>query len=139
MICWIEMLLFLVHPCFMTHCLINNNNNNNSNIIIKCWSRSGTLTTTNTNNVTIPVTLYNNQKRLTNMIKSSTSDTMWVLYASLKLLFHHLTWWIRVHYAAWIPCLELFPTWFLKDTCSNDNINKHSCNNKSINVITKLK
>ena len=44
----------------------------------------------------------------------------------------------RVDNAAWIPCLELSPTWFLKNM-HNGNINKHNFNNNSNNVITRVK
>ena len=44
----------------------------------------------------------------------------------------------RVDNAAWISCLELSPTWFLKNM-HNGNINKHNCNNNSNNVITRVK
>ena len=74
----------------------NNSNNNNSDnkiiIIIKCRSRLWTLLTTNTK---FPVTLFNNQKLLTIITKSATSDAVWVLSAPLKQLIHHLTWWIE--------------------------------------------
>ena len=56
-------------------------------IIIKYGSRSRTLTITNTE---LPVTLYNDPKAA-NITRSSTSDTVWVLYTPLKQLIHHLT------------------------------------------------
>ena len=44
---------------------------------------------------------------------------------------------VGVCHDAWIPCLELSPTWFLNNTC-NGNINKHNWNNdNSNNVITR--
>ena len=56
--------------------------------IIKCRDKSRALMTTNTE---FPVRLYNGRKLLTNIIKSSTKDVMWFLYAPLKRLIHHLT------------------------------------------------
>ena len=103
-------------------------------IITKCRGRSRTLITTN---IELPVTIIQRPKAA-NITKSSISDAAWVLYTPLKLLIHHLTWWIGIDHATWIPCLELTPTWFLKNTC-NSNINKHNCNNNSNNVITMLK
>ena len=73
------------------------------------------------------------------LIISSISGVAWVLSSPLNWLVHHLTWWIEVGNAAWIPCLELFPTWFLWNT-SNGNIHKRICNNgNSNNVIKWLK
>ena len=69
-----------------------------------------------------------NSPKAANITKISTSDAAWVLYVPLKRLIHHLTWWIGVEHATWIPCLELSPIWFLKNT-HNCNINKHNCNN----------
>ena len=56
------------------------------------------------------------QPKTANLTKSPTSDAAWVIYAPLKRFIYHLTWWIGVDHAAWIPCLELSPTWFLKIT-----------------------
>ena len=47
-------------------------------------------------------------------------------------LIYHLTWWIGVEHAAWIPCLELSPIWFFKNIC-NDNINQQNNNNHNNN------
>ena len=98
-------------------------------IIAKCRGRYKTPTTTN---MELFMALYNGQKFLTNIKKSSTSDAVRVLYRPLKRLIHHLTWWIEVVYAAWIICLELSPIWFLKNTC-NGNINQYNNNNNSNN------
>ena len=101
-------------------------------IMIKWRNTCRTLTAPNTK---LSVT-YNSPKD-TNITKSSISDAEWVLYAPLKRLIHHLTWWIGAEDAAWVPCLELSSTWFLKNT-HNSNINKHNFNNNSNNVITRL-
>ena len=45
------MLLFLFHPCFMIHCLINYNNNNSN--------YTTTTTTTNNNNIIISIIIMN--------------------------------------------------------------------------------
>ena len=76
-----------------------------------------TLTAPNTE---LSVT-YNSSKAA-NITKSSTSDGMWVLYVPLKWLIYHLRWWIGVDHAAWIPCMELSPTWFLKNTHTSNII-----------------
>ena len=85
-------------------------------LIIKCRGRSRASTTNNS--MLFVITLYNSRKPLTNITKISKSDVMWVIYAALKQLIHHLTWWIGVHNAAWIRCLELSPLWLLKNTCN---------------------
>ena len=46
------MLLFLFHPCFMIHCLINHNNNNSN------YTTTTTTTTTN-NNIVISIIIMN--------------------------------------------------------------------------------
>ena len=97
-------------------------------IIIKWRNTSTALTAPNTE---LSVT-YNSPKAA-NITKSSTSNAAWVLYAPLKRLIHHLTWWIGVDHAAWLLCLELSPTWFLKKT-HNGNINKHNCNNVAVYI-----
>ena len=98
-------------------------------IIIKCRGRCRTPTTTNTE---LLVTLQNGRKPLSNIKKSSPSDAVSALYTPLKRLIHLLTWWIGVDHAAWIPCLELSPIWFLKNNCNGD-INQHSNNDNSYN------
>ena len=80
-------------------------------IMIKWRNTSTALTAPNTE---LSVT-YNSPKAA-NITKSSTSNAAWVLYAPLKRLIHHLTWWIGVDHAAWLLCLELSPTWFFKKT-----------------------
>ena len=72
--------------------------------------------------------LHNGRKPLINIKKISPSDAVRVLYMPMKRLIHHLMWWIGVHRADWIPCLELSPTWFLKNN-SNFNINQQNNNN----------
>ena len=107
-------------------------------IMTKCRGRSGTPTTTNTD---LFVTLYNVQKLLTNITKSSILDIVLVLYVLLKRLIHCLigVWWVGVDHAVRIPSLELSSIWFLKNTC-NSNINQHKCNdNNSNTIITRLK
>ena len=52
-------------------------------IITKCKDRSRTPTT---NYSKVPLTLYNSQKSLNYITKSTTLDVVWVLYASLKQL-----------------------------------------------------
>ena len=89
-------------------------------IIIKCRGRA-----TNTEPL---VTLYNGKGPLSNIKKSSLSDDVRVLYTPLKRLINHLKWWMGVDHTVWIPCLELYPTWFLKNNC-NGNINQHNNNN----------
>ena len=101
-------------------------------IMIKWQNTSRTLTAPNTK---LSVT-YNSPKD-PNVTKSSISNAEWVLYAPLKRLIHHLMWWIGAEDAAWVPCLELSSTWFLKNT-HNSNINKHNFNNNSNNVFTRL-
>ena len=91
-------------------------------IIIKCRGRA--------TNTELLVTLYNGRGPLSNIKKSSLSDNVRVLYTPLKRVINHLKWWMRVDHTAWIPCLELSPTWFLKNNC-NGNINQH--NNNSYN------
>ena len=88
--------------------------------IIKCRGRYRTPTATNTE---LLVILHNGRRSLSNIKKSPASDAARALYMPLKRLIHHLTWWIGVDHAAWIPCLELSPTWFLKNNC-NGNINQ---------------
>ena len=88
--------------------------------IIKCRDRYRTPTTTNTE---LLVMLHNDRKPLSNIKKSSPSDGVSASYMPLKRLIHHLTWWIGVDHAPWIPCMELSPTWFLKNNC-NGNINQ---------------
>ena len=97
-------------------------------IMIKWRNTSTALTAPNTE---LSVT-YNSPKAA-NITKSSTSNATWVLYAPQKRLIHHLTWWIGVDHAAWLLCLELSPTWFLKKT-HNGNINKHNCNNVAVYI-----
>ena len=46
------MLLFLFHPCFMIHCLINYNNNNSN-------YTTTTTTTTNNNDIIISIIIMN--------------------------------------------------------------------------------
>ena len=58
-------------------------------IIIKCRGISSALTTSNNE---LPVTLYNYQKPLTNIRKSSTPDAAQVLYAPLKRPLVFLAW-----------------------------------------------
>ena len=91
-------------------------------IIIKCRGRA--------TNTELLVTLYNGRGPLSNIKKSSLSDNVKVLYTLLKRLINHLKRWMEVDHTAWIPCLELSPTWFLKNNC-NGNINQH--NNNSYN------
>ena len=68
-------------------------------IIIKWRNTCRTLTAPNTElSVTYII------PKAANITKSSTSYAAWVLYAPLKRLIHHLTWWIGVDHAAWIPC-----------------------------------
>ena len=88
--------------------------------IIKCRGRYRTPTATNTE---LLVMLHNDRKPLSNSKKSSPSDGASASYMPLKRLMHHLTWWIGVDHAPWIPCMELSPTWFLKNNC-NGNINQ---------------
>ena len=57
--------------------------------IIKRRGISSALTTSNTE---LPVTLYNYQKPLTNIRKSSTPDAAQVLYAPLKRTLVFLAW-----------------------------------------------
>ena len=101
-------------------------------IMIKWRKTCRTLTAPNTK---LSVT-YNSPKAA-NVIKSSTLKAAWVLYALLKQLIHHLTWWIGVDHAAWITFLEPSPTWFLNNT-PNGNINKDYCNNNSNDKNTRL-
>ena len=96
-------------------------------VIIKYRGRYRMPTTTNTE---LLVTLHNSWKSLSNIKKSSPSDVVRVLFTSQKRFIYHLTWWLGVYHAAWIPCLELSPTWFLKNTY-NDNINQHFNNNNN--------
>ena len=99
-------------------------------IIIKCRGRYRTPTATNTE---LLVTLHNGRRPLSNIKKSFPSDAVRVLYVLLKRLIQNLTWWIGVEHAPWVPCLELSPTWFLKNNC-NGNINQNNnCNNKNHN------
>ena len=98
-------------------------------IIITCRSRYRTPTTPNTK---LLLTLQNGLKPLSNIKKSSPSDAVRVVYTPLKRLIHHLRWWIGIDHAAWIPCLELSPTWFLKNNCNGNN-NQHSNNNNNNN------
>ena len=58
-------------------------------LIIKCRGRSRASTTNNS--MLFVITLYNSRKPLTNITKISKSDVMWVIYAALKQLIHHLT------------------------------------------------
>ena len=111
--------------------------------IIKCRGRYKTPTATNTE---LLVTLYNGRKPLTNIKKSSIPDAVRVQYTALKRLIHHLTCRIGIHHAAWMPCLELSPTWFLKNTCNdvnqhNNNYNNtnNDGNNNNDNIIDRLK
>ena len=104
-------------------------------VMIKWRNTCRTLTAPNTE---LSVTCDIQRPKRRSYHKSSTSDASWVLYAHLKQLIQHLRWLIRVYHAAWIPCLELSSTWFLKNN-HNGNINKHNCNNNSNNVITRLK
>ena len=111
--------------------------------IIKCRGRYKTPTATNTE---LLVTLYNGWKPLTNIKKSSIPDAVRVQYTALKRLIHHLTCRIGIHHAAWMPCLELSPTWFLKNTCNdvnqhNNNYNNtnNDGNNNNDNIIDRLK
>ena len=112
-------------------------------IITKCRGRYKTPTATNTE---LLVTLYNGWKPLTNIKKSSIPDAVRVQYTALKRLIHHLTCRIGIHHAAWMPCLELSPTWFLKNTCNdvnqhNNNYNNtnNDGNNNNDNIIDRLK
>ena len=93
--------------------------------IIKCRGRYRTPTTTSKE---LLVALHNGEKPLINIKKSWPLEAVRVLYMPLKRLIHHLKGWIRVDYAAWIPYLELSPTWFLKNK-SKGNINQHNNNN----------
>ena len=91
-------------------------------ITIKCGGRYRTLTATNTK---LLVLLHNGRKPLNNIKKSSHSDAARALYMPLKRLIHRLTWWVGVDHPAWIPYLELSPSWFLKNNC-NGNINQNN-------------
>ena len=98
-------------------------------IIIKYRGRYRTPTRTNTE---LLVTLYNGRRPLSNIKKSFPSDAVRVLYVPLKRLIQNLTWWIGVEHAPWVPCLELSPTWFLKNNC-NGNVNQNSDYNNYYN------
>ena len=99
-------------------------------IIIKWRGRYRTPTAINTE---LPVTLHNVRRPLSNIKKSPTSDTGRALYMPLKRLIHRLAWWIGVDHAAWIPCLELSPTWFLKNNCTGNINQNNNCNNNHNN------
>ena len=112
-------------------------------IITKCRGRYKTPTATNTE---LLEALYNGRKPLTNIKKSSIPDAVRILYTALKQLIHHLTCRIGIHHATWMPCLELPPIWFLKNTCNdvnqhNNNYNNtnNDSNNNSDNIIDRLK
>ena len=98
-------------------------------IIIKGTGRYRTPTTTN---LELLVTLRNGQKPLSIIKKSSPSDNVRVLFTPLKRLVQYLMWLIGGDHVAWIPYLELSPTWLLKNTC-NGNINQYSNNNNNDN------
>ena len=97
--------------------------------IIICRGRYRTLTRTSTE---LLVTLYTGRKLLSNVKKSTHSNAARTPYMPLKRLIHDITWWIGVDNAAWIPCLELCPTWFLKNNC-NCNINQNQSHKNNYN------
>ena len=110
-------------------------------IIIKSRGRYRTPTTTN---MELLVTLHNGRKYLTNIKKRYVTDAARALYMPLKRFTHHLKWGIVIDHAAWIPCLELCPTWFLKNNCNgninqnnnyNNNYNHHNSDSKTILTI----
>ena len=106
-------------------------------IIMKCRRRNRNPTATNTE---LLVTLHNGRRPLSNIKKSPASDPARALYMPLKWLIHHLTWWIGVNHDAWISCLELSPTWFLKHNCAgninqNQNYDNNHPNNDSKTII----
>ena len=61
---------------------------------------------------------------------TSISDVVRVVYASLKRLSHHVTWWVGVDDATQIPFFSL--TLLLNNTC-NSNINQNNCDNNNNN------
>ena len=103
-------------------------------MIIKCRGRYRTPTATNTD---LLVTSHNGRRPSSNIKKSHTSDAARALYMPLKQLIHHLAWWIGVDQAAWIPCLELSPTWFLKNNCTGNISQNNNCNKTIITMIVK--